>query len=357
MKKYFILFYLSAFVVLPFFCLPAQTGFAEEKPQYNMEKIFYLSTSGERKAIVDIKNNADKIDILAPQSYAVGSDLIIHGSLSADLQDAILKSGVRVMPLIVNAGFSQPIIHKFLLSDSAQDKVINALVYLAKKDNYIGWQFDFENINFLDRDLYSAFVEKTAKVLHQNNLILSIAAVSRTADYENTSAYRNWGGAFDYKRLADATDFISLMTYDDSKSYGPASSALFTKLVLSYVKDKIPPEKLSMGIPFYYWGWNQYPLKRVSSGGYNLVDLTIKNFVCRQGFDEGLGVPWLTYSTGKKSYKIWYEDQRSFGIKLDIVKDNNLRGFSAWVLGQEDPKIWSVLTPDILKASLQQKGY
>jgi spore germination protein YaaH len=133
------------------------------------------------------------------------------------------------------------------------------------------------------------------------------------------------------------------MTYDDPKSYGPTSSALYVKWVLDYVKDKIPAEKLSMGIPFYYWGWNEKTSKRVSSGGYNIVKITMDNFQCKLGFDESLGVPWLTYSVGNKSYKIWYENQKSFEIKLNIVNARNLRGFSAWVLGAEDPNIWNAL--------------
>jgi len=318
-------------------------AFGAENANYSMEKLFYMSQANEKTAIPIIQKNADKIDILAPQAYAVKSDLNLYGSLSEELKEVIKERNLKVMPLVVNSKFLQSTIHNLLLSEEAQDRVIAGLVELAKKNNYIGWQFDFENINYKDKELYSTFIEKTAKELHKNNLILSVAAVSRTADYENTLAYINWGGVYDYQRIADAVDFISLMTYDDSKSYGPTSSVLFVKQVLDYVKDKIPAEKLSMGVPFYYWGWSIYPVKRVSSGGYSLVKYTMDNFWCQYGFDNTLGVPWLVYSSGNRSYKIWYENRKSFEIKLNIVKDNNLRGFSAWVLGSEDPEIWNFL--------------
>ncbi len=340
MKVNFYHFSIAFFLVL-FFIAPVFV-FGEEN-NYNFEKVFYLASDREKQAITAIENNPNKIDILAPQAYAVGSDLQLRGSLSAELKEVIEKYDIRVMPLVVNAKFNQNIIHNFLLSTSAQDKVIDNFIFLAEKNNYIGWQFDFENISYLDRDLYSSFVEKTAKALHKNNLILSVAAVCRIVDYEDTAAYKNWAGAFDYKRLAEAVDFISMMTYDDSNSVGPTASVLYINNVLDYVKDKIPAEKLSMGIPFYYWGWDQNSYKRISSGPYSLVDYTAQNFRCKHGFDERLGVPWLTYSVGAKSYKIWYENEKSFGLKLDIVKEKNLRGFSAWVLGSEDPEIWSAL--------------
>lgn len=356
---FYVIFCLAVFFVASSFALSADNNYSPIKSAtqsvvvssgagqfngVNLEKIFYLSTTSEKKAIIDIQINADKIDILAPQAYAVGSDLILHGGLSQELQGAIEKYKVKkVMPLVVNSKFNQTIIHNLLISKKDQDAVIKGLVYLAKKNNYIGWQFDFENISYLDRDLYSVFIEKTAQVLHENGLILSVAAVTRIVDYEDTNAFKNWGGAFDYARIAMVVDFISLMTYDDSNSVGPVASIPFINRALNYVKDKIPQEKLSLGIPLYYWGWSQTPYKRISSGPYSLAAFTLQNFRCKQAFDNILGVPWFTYSVAGTSYKIWYENEQSFENKLNIVKDNNLRGFSAWVLGSEDPGIWSFL--------------
>ncbi|MGH7464426.1 MAG: glycosyl hydrolase family 18 protein, partial [Longimicrobiales bacterium] len=40
---------------------------------------------------------------------------------------------------------------------------------------------------------------------------------------------------------------------------------------------------------------------------------------------------------------IFLEDARSFRAKLDLMRRHGLRGFSAWVLGPEDPAIWEAL--------------
>jgi spore germination protein YaaH len=303
-----------------------------------------MSQLKEKDGIESLEKNANKIDILAPQFYAVSTDLKFVGGLDDDLQKAIKDSGVKVMPLIVNAGFKQNVMHDFLVSPDAQDDVIKSLVEEAENQNYIGWQFDFENINYLDKDLYSVFVEKAAKSLHENNLILSIAAVSRSVDYEDTSAFKNWSGAFDYKRLASAVDFISMMTYDDPTSFGPVASLPFINGVLDYVKDKIPPEKLSFGIPLYYWGWSINPVKKiVASGTFDRLSYIKQNFRNISSYDSYLGASLLTYSYQNKQYMIWYQDRQGFENKLSIIKQNNFRGFSAWVLGIEDPEIWNAL--------------
>ena len=342
-NKYFLSIFLGYFLVFPFFCLPAQADSANEN-------IFYMSHSKEDVGIKSLETNAGEIDILAPQFYGVSDKLQLVGSLDSQLKKVIshlpAQAGkkIKVMPLLSNAGFKQSVIHNLLISPKAQDTIIKGLVDIAKKDNYIGWQFDFENISYLDKDLYSAFIEKTAAALHKNNLILSVAAITRNCDYENTDVFKNWSGAFDYARIAKAVDFISLMTYDDPNSTGPVASLPFVNSVLNYVKDKIPAGKLSLGIPLYYWGWSTTPSEKInSSGTYSRLSQIMSNFQCSSGFDADLSAPWVSYFFQNKQYKIWYQNEQSFNARLGIIKQNNFRGFSAWVLGVEDPGIWSVL--------------
>jgi spore germination protein YaaH len=343
-NKYFLVFfYLSAFFAVPLLCLPAQAGSAADTTNFNPEKIFYLAKYNVAAGIESVNKNWDKIDILAPQMYVVQANFTISGGFGPKLKKAIKDHNLKVMPLIANAGFNQKIIHNLLTSETSQNKVINALISVAKIQKYIGWQFDFENINYQDRDLFTGFMQKAYPIFKKNNLILSVVAVPRTSDYENTDAFKNWSGAYDYKAIAENCDFVSLMAYDDPNSSGPVASIGFVNNVLSYVKDKIPAEKLSLGAPLYYWKWNADTDKKIGSGLFKNILAIMSNFRYILNFDPSLGVSCLTYTYGTKNYKVWFEDKNSFEAKLNIIKDNNLRGFSAWLLGGEDPKIWSVL--------------
>ena len=314
------------------------------KQDYGNERIFYMSELKEKEGIASLKENADKIDIIAPQFYGVSAGLNLTGGLSKNLQKAIRENNLKVMPLVANYRFRQDIMHSLLTSPKAQERIINSLVREAKNEKYIGWQFDFENISYKDKDLYSAFIEKTAEDFHNSGLILSVAVVSRTVDYEDTDMYKNWSGVFDYKRIADAVDFISLMTYDDPRSIGPVASTPFVDQVLEYVKDKIPERKISFGIPLYNWGWSTEPFEKITASGTYDGLLYIKSkHDYKEGFDKNLGAAWLTYFWEDKEYQVWYQDKQTFQIKLDTIKENNFRGFSAWVLGVEDPEIWDLL--------------
>ncbi|MGA2417917.1 MAG: glycosyl hydrolase family 18 protein [Candidatus Staskawiczbacteria bacterium] len=329
-------FFLSAILAAPLFC-------SADNSQYNLEKIFYLAGYNAEAGVASVNKNWQEIDILAPQMYIVNSNFTVSGGFGPKLKKAIEDHNLKVMPLVANAGFSQKIIHNLLESQVGQDKVINALISTATNQKYIGWQIDFENINYLDKDLFTAFVQKAYPLFQKNNLIFSVAVIPRTADYEDTNAFKNWGGAYDYKKIADSCDFISLMAYDDSNSVGPVASIDFVNNILDYVKDKIPAQKLSLGVPLYYWKWSAAQNKKVGVGSYKNLLTIEENYRYNLGFDIDLGVAWLTYFFNNKEYKIWFEDKQSFQAKLNIAKDDNLRGFSAWLLGGEDPAIWSIL--------------
>jgi len=95
----------------------------------------------------------------------------------------------------------------------------------------------------------------------------------------------------------------------------------------------------------YSWGWTTNPFKKVVySGTYDGLIRIRSNYRHNLGFDEALGASWITYFVNNKQYKIWYQDKQGFEDRLDIVNKNNFRGFSAWVMGVEDPNIWSALS-------------
>ena len=340
-KKYLAVFFFSSiFIASPFLCL-AQTA------QYNFEKIFYLARYNIVSGVDSLSKNWDKIDIIAPQMYVVNPNFTVTGGFGPKLKQLIKDHNLKVMPLVANAGFNQITIHKFLTSTDGQNNVINFLVATAKSQKYIGWQFDFEHISYLDKDLFTAFIQRAYPVFQKNDLVLSVAVISRTSDYEDTDAFKNWGGAYDYQKIADSSDFVTLMAYDDANSKGPSASIDFVNNALSYLKDKVPPQKLSLGVPLYSWVWSQTADKKIGACSYKNILSVEANNRCNLGFDQNFGVSWIDYSVKNKEYKIWVEDKQSLEQKLNIAKNNNLRGFSAWLLGAEDPAIWSIFDKNI----------
>jgi spore germination protein YaaH len=341
MKKVFIFTLLTLGITLS-----SASVYAQTTASLYGERIFYYSTL--KSNVADFTAHTKGIDIIAPQTYEVTAALTALGTVPEDLAQVAQANGVKIMPLIANHNFSQIVIHNFLTSSTAENTMIAFLVSEAQAKGYIGWQFDFEHMASNDRDSFSAFVEKASVALHARGLILSIAVVARapgksSAD-PSSSFYKNWSGAYDYARLGSAADFLSLMAYDDPNSTGPSAPLPFVKSTLENILASVPPSKISLGIPLFYWGWSISPLKNINAGGtYAMLDDRRAKYPYFEGLNASYGVPWFIYSIAKKSYVIWFENAQSFSLKAALVNIYHLRGFSAWVLGSEDPAIWNIL--------------
>ncbi|MEK7478193.1 MAG: glycosyl hydrolase family 18 protein [Patescibacteria group bacterium] len=315
------------------------------KPKHQLLSVFYYRDS--KKAFASFVKNVKKINVIAPQWYTFNQDGVLRGIVDADLINIAGANGVKVMPLITNGNFSAAVMEAILSDPTKQDKIIAQIITEAQKYNYWGWQFDLEQISADNRDKFSAFVARAGQALKQNNLKFSVAVIAQIsanpADYKN-DLWNKIIGVYDYRAIASNTDFVSVMSYDQPDSKGPVASLPWFKKVVAYSLTQIPSEKLSIGIPFYYWKWDTARGKLVDIGSYSRVaNLAASGEYTSKGFSEAYQVPWIKYKQGGKKYITWYENVFSFQKKLEVATANNLHGFSAWVLGLEDPRIFDVL--------------
>jgi spore germination protein YaaH len=175
-------------------------------------------------------------------------------------------------------------------------------------------------------------------------------------DYEKVY-WEKWASVYDYKKLGEYLDFISVMAYDQPQSSGPVATIEWSKKVLDYSLQNIPTNKISFGIPSYAWAYRSIDLKNgkkhFAMTNFELVskyltpnpspNLGEGNKVTGKGRSEKYGnISWISYDRGGKNYTVWYEDKMSFETKLKNIKEKNIRGFSVWVLGDEDPKVWEL---------------
>ena len=112
----------------------------------------------------------------------------------------------------------------------------------------------------------------------------------------------------------------------------------------------VAPEKISLGIPSY----SDYWLPTYSDASGARVRGRDISFARANDLADTAGAEWVWSAEQGVSYAFWQrnvtfdwifrEDARSFGLKLDLMRDYpGLHGISVWVLGSEDPGIWEVL--------------
>lgn len=165
-----------------------------------------------------------------------------------------------------------------------------------------------------------------------------------------------WRGAYDLKALGQAADLVSIMTYDQHTRWttpGPVDGMVWMKKHLDYAITQLPKEKLSLGIATYGYRW--YTGNPVKEDGTEASNISATYIDADESFplaiEQNATVQWDPVE--QESWFYFYRDDmrewvfrpdaRSFKARYDMVKQYGLEGFSCWVLGAEDPKVWDEL--------------
>lgn len=321
------------------------------------ERFFYYMDNED--AYESLVEHIDRIDVLGPQVYTVDSLGTVWGGLDPRVKALAAEHDVKVMPLVVNEGFDQPALRRLLADTAARGRATRSLATLCEDEGYWGIQFDIENVNMQDRDLFTDWYTETANALHAVGCTISIAVVHRPAEFAGPTGYHrflyeNWRAGYDLAAIGRVGDFISLMTYAQQTRRtppGPIAGLPWMRAVVDYSLKYVPANKLSLGIPTWSEHWytrddSSIP-EHARSWSRSVSWEWGKGLAERHGaeiqWDEKQGVPFAYYANGGVYEWIFYENARSFRAKLDLMKEKKLRGFSVWVLGPEDPAIWELL--------------
>ncbi len=322
---------------------------------YHSENLFYLV--GSPDSYQSFVQHADEISIICPDVYQIDSVGVITGEVDRRISELAKKKGIKVMPLF--ATFDQRGIHALLTSDAARKEAIRLMLFYARQFNYYGWQFDIENVYFTDKDAYTSFFRQTADSLHKYGFAISSAVVKSEQPAPESAnpayhrfLYENWRGAFDLPAIAAASDFISVMTYDQHTAYtppGPVAGVPWMKRIVKYMLDSgIPADKISLGIPNYsdYWfptDGSRGPGSTRDEISYAAAKDLLDRYQATEQWMDDQQVYYSYWETGGIFNWLFIEDARSFLPKFKIAETNHLRGISVWVIGSEDPAIWNVL--------------
>ena len=309
------------------------------------ERLFYAVD--DAAGVASLVAHGAEVDVLAPQVLTLEADGTLAGALPPALAAAARACRIPLVPLVVNPGFRPEPILEVLDSPERQARAIAALLSRARAEGWAGVQFDFEHIPAAARDRYTNFVRTAGAAFRGAGLSLSVAVVAQHSQEPGAYApgfWEEWAGVFDYAALADAADFLSLMTYDQHTRLtgpGPVAGLPWVEAVLAHALAQVAPAKLSLGIPLYYRAWRSRG--GPGYGGFREAQALRELLGVPARWDPVQRSPFFVAAGDATVTTVWYEDARSLAERLALVRRHGLRGFSAWVLGQEDPAAWTLL--------------
>lgn len=326
-----------------------------------------MYTVNRQDALRDFQRHARQMDIIAPQVLTADANGRVRGSVPAAVAKLAARDHVKLLPLVINAGFNEQVMDRLLHSPAARRRLISELAQRARTGHWWGVQFDFEHIPSRDRAAYSSLARQTGRRLHRLGLRFSVTIVPRMSDNRHgfsAGGWRNWSGVYDYHALAQASDFLTIMTYAEYNGPtrpGPISGLPWIRRCVRYALQEAPANKISIGAAFYSGKWR-------GRAGLRLAPLPLvpRHYHPLHPNPWHFSVPesaqltqWWRQDPGRWNERqaaytaarrgpdgtqvVWYSMARSLKALWRLTQQDHLAGISAWRLGQEDPAVWKFL--------------
>ena len=300
--------------------------------------------TGDNFSFDSIKAHYNNLNSIATFSYLITSDGTL--TLTGKSQQATVEfvNSTKIRPLVLihnlfNGTFDSALAHTILSDSNKRKSIIDSLLKIMADDQYSGVNIDIENVALNDRNNYSTFIKEVKETLSSFGYLTTVSLPAKTTDISQNK----WSDAYDYSSIGNYADQILLMTYDEhyiSGPSGPIASAPWVEKVLNYATSQIPSKKILLGIAGYGYDWSNSGNKVVT---FNGVENVIAKNIVQPLWDDVSKSPYYKYTTNGVQHTVWYENEQSISIKLDLIKKYNLGGIGIWKLGYENDNFWSVV--------------
>lgn len=289
------------------------------------------------------EENIEAVNVFSPSFFYLekGSDGKVSENVNQEGKDYVEwahNNGFKVWPMVSNNSYlttTEGILNDYTKRRKLEDEIVR----VAEEYNVDGINLDFENMNKADKDMYSRLVIELAPRLKDLGKTL-------TVDVTAPDGSETWSLCFDRDVIADVSDYIVFMAYDQ---YGTGGNKEGTTAGYNWVENNVKKfigqeavakEKIILGIPLYTRLWKEDNGK-ITSKVVNVkdVDNTLPNDVQKK-WDDELKQNYVEYTEGSATYKMWIEDEKSITEKIGLAKKYDLAGIAFWEKDREYEGFW-----------------
>ena len=249
---------------------------------------------------------------------------------------------MQIWPVLSNAvkrKFDRDRAHRLLNSPELQRHLAENLRDWLNDRHFQGINVDLENL--ADEDL-----PRIPQFLALLRATLAPAHLGVSCDIQSTNDQLDWAA------IARPCDFVVIEAYDQHAAVdvpGPISSMAWFQVILEQAMKKVPEQKVVLGLGNYAYDWN------MAGGEAEPLTYLEALLIARDrrpgeapdsvvNFDpDELNPTYNYYDDAGKEHEVWMLDGVTAGNQLRVARALGMRRFSLWVLGSEDPSVWTLL--------------
>ena len=319
-----------------------QNIFLDEKILLAFHQVTIPEANGKLEELLE---PSEGVNVIVPTWFTLSSNDGDYESLaSRGYVDKAHEKGLQVWAMLDNFSkeCSKNVQSEILLSKTAtRQKLIADMMEEAENYGFDGFNLDFESLKPEAMPHYVQFIREMSIACRERGLVLSVdnyVPSEYTADYNR-------------KEQGIVADYVIIMGYDEHYAGGEKGSTASIEFVEKGITDtllEVPKEKIINAVPFYTRLWTEEDGKTTSSalGIYKAKEWIDENDV-ELSWQEDLGQYYGEHKESETATEyLWMEEEKSLGLKMDLIRKYDLAGTAGWKLGLESPEIWDVIQWD-----------
>ncbi|NPV53292.1 MAG: hypothetical protein HPY71_07195 [Firmicutes bacterium] len=281
--------------------------------------------------------------------FTTGGDVL--GTPDMEAYEFARSRGLRVMGTFHNfleGRFIREIAHAILTDPAAKRRAIDSAIAAARQFKLDGIHIDLENVDPNDRQALTSFMRELYMTSGPYRILVTQAVPGKTEE----DPRHPWSGGFDYAVLSRYTDWLVILAYEEHSFTGPPgplASYNWYRTVMNFALSQVPLRKLFMAIGVYGYDWPLAPIEPAATVTFEDVMRISETYNAPLVVDPVSRECTLVYlAPGADSgrwHVVWYQCFESVEWKLALVREHSIPGVAIWELGQEDPRIWTLIPP------------
>ncbi len=309
----------------------------------NSTIVFGFYVNWDPASMVSLRTHLAHLTHLVPEWLIVRN---AEGDVDDESDPTVIaiaaQAKLPILALVTNYrdGWQAGDVRKNLRDSGARADLIDNIYSNLTEHHFAGVNIDFEELTLRDRQLLVAFMRQLRAKLQPAGLLLT-----ESVPIEDP--------AYDLKQLAEVSDFLVPMVYDEhyqSGEPGPIASQGWFQKQIDRLARIAPPAKMVIGMGNYGYDW--------TIGGTGSAETKFGEVMSRAAgngapveWNANMGNPVHRYQEGGQRHEVWFLDAITALNEARGVADGGFRGVALWRLGAEDPDLWKVLEPDAWPAA------
>lgn len=330
----------------------------EENVYIQNEDIFNSSFAGwiptwaYESGLTSFDSNISKLNTLCPVFYKLNSNGEVEevdsfkisefrNRINQIIQEDISQKNKKIEILPTLQSFDSSNVSSLVTNSRNIDLFIGKLVDSLEKNSFDGVDLNLESIELKDKDNFYIFLEKLSETFQSKKLKLVITVLPKWGGEDTIYSIKpETRTVLDYSKLAAYVDEIRIMAYDYQNfvkgGIGGIAPIEWVEEVTKYASQKIPKEKISLGLNLYGYSW-------IESGG-GVIALTESDIVyirsnyriVEEGLNQEVKEGFLKYVDSSGLTRVaYFPTEISIKSRIEMARNYGIKNFVFWRLGDD----------------------